>query len=203
MSEQEGFTPQESGMMGQVVDPEVKRADYAKLEEMKAQQELDAQASQSNADELITESQAARVDNLEENEVVLIAGEVVPQWDPPVGKAQSPTRPSIGRVVVYRSRTGNYSVPAIVNCTVDSIYQPGVEAGFVPALSDPNNVHLTVLSPGKPGMRANKEEILRAEPFVVVSEHPVSENVSGCYQEWDIPYDENGGPGSWSWPPRV
>ena len=33
---------------------------------------------------------------------------------------------SIGRVVEYRSRTGNYSVPAVVNCCTSSIYQPGV-----------------------------------------------------------------------------
>lgn len=119
-----------------------------------------------------------------------------------------PQKISIGRTVIYRSRTGNYSVPAIVNCTVDSIYQPGVEHGFVPALSKVDNVHLTVLTPGKPGLRKLVEEVdgelpPGVEKFVNPSPHPVSENVAGCYQEWDIPYDPDGGPGTWKWPDLV
>jgi hypothetical protein len=110
---------------------------------------------------------------------------------------------SIGRIVSYRSRTGNYTVPAIVNCTHDSIYQPGVEAGFVPPLSGLNCVHLTVFTPGMPGMRTEAGTQPGAEAFVVTSPYPVSENVSGCYQEWDIDYDPNGGPGTWSWPSRT
>lgn len=110
---------------------------------------------------------------------------------------------SIARMVVYRSRTGNYSVPAVVNCTADSIYQPGVEAGFVPPITAIDNVHLTVFSPGRPGMRIDAGEQPGTEAFVVPSKYPISENVSGCYQEWDIPYDEAGGPGTWSWPARV
>lgn len=89
--------------------------------------------------------------------------------------------PTIGQVVIYRSRTGDYDVPAIVNCTVDTINNKGVELGHVPGLSEPNNVHLTVFTPGKPGMRRT------APDFVVTSKHGVSENVAGCYQEWDIP----------------
>lgn len=104
---------------------------------------------------------------------------------------------NIGRVVIYRSRTGNYDVPALVNCTQDTLYRPGVEAGFVPDLTEPHSVHLTVLTPGKPGKRAT------AEDFVAPSEQPVSENVAGCYQEWDVPYDETGAAGTWSWPKRT
>jgi hypothetical protein len=37
-------------------------------------------------------------------------------------------RPSIGRVVVFRSRTGVYDVPAVVTATVDSLVSAGVEA---------------------------------------------------------------------------
>lgn len=118
-------------------------------------------------------------------------------------KAESPTKPSIGRVVVYRSRTGNYSVPAIINCAVDSIYQPGVEHGFVPPITGKDNVHLTVFSPGRAGMRVDQEQTPGAENFVNPSKYPVSENVSGCYQEWDIEYDEDGGAGTWMWPARV
>ena len=105
--------------------------------------------------------------------------------------------PTIGRTVHYGSRTGNYILPAIVNCTRDTIYQPGVDAGFVPPLSEALHVHLTVFSPGQGGKRVG------AQDFIVKSKYPVSENVSGCYQEWDIAYDPHGGAGSWHWPERM
>lgn len=99
-------------------------------------------------------------------------------------------KPTICRMVVYRSRTGRYSVPAVINCTVDSIDPEGVRLGHVPPLSLDTNVHLTVFTPGKPGTS-------RGGPVT-------SNNVAGCYQEWDIPYDSTGErPGSWSWPVRV
>jgi len=82
-------------------------------------------------------------------------------------------KPTIGRIVHYRSKTGNYTLPAIINCTVDTIHQPGVDAGDVPALSDERHVHLTVFTPG-----------------------PAS-----VYQEWNVPLDEVGqAPGAWWWP---
>lgn len=108
--------------------------------------------------------------------------------------------PTIGRVVIYRSRTGEYDVPAIVTATRDTLNAAGVEAGHVPALSSPQHVHLTVLTPGKPGLR---EE---AGDFRVESPHGRSENVAGTYQEWDIGYCPDGSdpvPGSWRWPVRV
>jgi hypothetical protein len=54
--------------------------------------------------------------------------------------------PSIGRIVVYRSRTGDYDIPAIINCTVDTLNAKGVELGHVPALSSDMHVHSTVSS---------------------------------------------------------
>lgn len=101
--------------------------------------------------------------------------------------------PRLGTSVIYRSRTGAYDVPATVNCTQRSIYPPGVEGGFVPALTGDDHVHLTVMTPGLPGCRKG------ATDFLVTSPHPVGENVAGCYQEWDIPYDPAGGPGTWRW----
>lgn len=89
-------------------------------------------------------------------------------------------KPSLGRVVLYRSRTGNYTVPAIITATVESLNPAGVEAGHVPALSSPDHVHLTVFTPGKPMMRVG------AEDFEVESPHGRSENVGGVYQEFDI-----------------
>lgn len=111
--------------------------------------------------------------------------------------------PTICRMVVYRSRTGSYDVPAVINCTAETIYPPGVDGGFVPALTGPDHVHLTVFTPGKPGMRQTAGKDAHTEDFQVVSAHPVSENVAGCYQEWDIPYDPDGGAGTWRWPARV
>lgn len=105
--------------------------------------------------------------------------------------------PTIGRIVIYRSRTGDYDVPAIVTATQETLNPKGVEAGFVPALSSEDHVHLTVFTPGMPGMRRS------AEDFKVESEHGVSENVAGCYQEWDIPFVAEGSPGSWRWPVRA
>jgi hypothetical protein len=124
----------------------------------------------------------------------------------PLSKGPIVDTPTIGCLVIYRSRTGDYDVPAIVNCTMATINQKGVDAGHVPPLSSPLAVHLTVLTPGKPGMRRD------AGDFKVESEHGRSENVAGCYQEWDIPPNElvdhpEGGdqpaPGTWRWPERA
>lgn len=121
-------------------------------------------------------------------------------------------KPTIGRVVIYRSRTGDYDVPAIVTATTDTLNAKGVEAGHVPALSSEEHVHLMVLTPGKPGMRCD------ADDFKVESPHGRGENVAGTYQEWDIPPAAPDGtaadviarvqagdvePGTWRWPSRV
>ena len=124
-------------------------------------------------------------------------------------------KPTICRMVMFRSRTGKYTVPAVITATVETLNPEGValwertegQAG-VPPLSSEEHVHLTVFTPGKPGMRAD------AEDFLVESEHGRGENVGGTYQEWDVPLDpdvedaiadgsENPQlPGSWAWPVR-
>lgn len=103
--------------------------------------------------------------------------------------------PTIGRIVIYRSRTGDYDVPAIVSATMDSLYQPNVDAGHVPAVSGDRHVHLTVFSPGPGGRRAD------APDFKVESPHGRAENLGGTYTEWDIP-EATGEiePGTWRWP---
>lgn len=106
-------------------------------------------------------------------------------------------KPTIGRVVIYRSRTGDYIVPAIVTATLDTLHRPNVEAGYIADLSSDEHVHLTVFTPGKPGKRAE------AADFLTESPHGRAENVGGLYQEWDIAYDENDAPGTWHWPERV
>lgn len=105
--------------------------------------------------------------------------------------------PAIGRIVTYRSRTGDYSVPAIIAATQATLHIPNVEAGHIPTLSSARHVHLVCFTPGTPGKRGN------AEDFKVRSEHPISENLAGTYQEWDIPEHVGDGeqePGSWRWP---
>lgn len=118
-------------------------------------------------------------------------------------------RPTIGRIVLYRSRTGNYTVPAMITATKETLAPAGVEAWResvearerfehadeehraarggelpplrgVPPLSSDMHVHLAVFTPGIPGMRVD------AQDFVVESLLR-QENVNGIYQEWDVP----------------
>lgn len=110
---------------------------------------------------------------------------------------------TIGRIVHYRSRTGKYTVPAIVTATVDTLYMPGVEGGHISDLGGINNVHLTVFTPGYPGKRANAKDF----ETVQKNDTPLSENVAGCYQEWDVPHGEldaegNLPAGTWAFPQR-
>lgn len=122
---------------------------------------------------------------------------------------------AIGRIVTYRSRTGNYDVPAIVTATVDTLKSEGTRlfelsrgASGVPPLSSPAHVHLTVFTPGIPGQRSG------ADDFLVESAYGRSENAAGCYQEWDVEFFDRSpvpglleatepAPGSWRWPERV
>lgn len=100
---------------------------------------------------------------------------------------------TIGRIVIYRSRTDNYSVPAIVAGSWNSLAWDNVEAGNIPPLSNEDCAHLVVFSSGYPGKRAD------AMDFEVESPHGRAENAGGSYQEWDIAYDAQGGPGTWCW----
>jgi hypothetical protein len=108
--------------------------------------------------------------------------------------------PALGHIVLYRSRTGEYDVPAVIAGTQASLHIPNVQAGYVPPLSSPRHVHLVCLTPGAPGKRGE------AKDFRVVSKYPISENLAGTYQEWDIGEHVGDGepePGSWRWPPTA
>ena len=119
-------------------------------------------------------------------------------------------KPSIGRIVIYRSRTGDYDVPAIVNATQATLNPKGVEAGYVPELTSENHVHLTVLTPGIPNTGHSAKE---AEESTFQTRGPVAAQPSsgGSYQEWDIPpaplnavsNEPEPTPGTWRWPVRV
>lgn len=121
-------------------------------------------------------------------------------------------KPTIGRIVLYRSRTGLYTVPAIVAATEDTLAQSGIAAWVrsgrtagTPPLSSALHVHLVVCTPGIPrcGMNMPKEALALMHEDVMPSE-----NMAGTYQEWDVAFD--GGdqdveqePCSWRWPPFV
>lgn len=114
-------------------------------------------------------------------------------------------KPTIGRIVWYRSRTGKYTVPAIITATKDTLIEENVEKGYIEGLTDQTHVHLTVFTPGKPGKRGD------ANDFEARPDAPISENVAGCYQEWDVPqhtgaifFDYEKQPaGTWMWPERA
>lgn len=118
----------------------------------------------------------------------------------------------MGRIVIYRSKVGDYDLPAVITATVDTLAPAGVrrwrESGGVegvPRLSSRDHVHLTVFSPGAAG---------NPEPPA-----PLDRNVGGTYRQWDVPVfephsiaDPRPGaqpemapvdPGSWRWPVRV
>lgn len=102
--------------------------------------------------------------------------------------------PTIGRIVIYRSKSGDYLMPALVAATADTLHRGNVEAGRIPDLSSDTHVHLTVFTAGTPGERNPG-----TDPGLGVANPPAG----GTFQEWDIPYAEDGSPGTWSWPERV
>lgn len=122
------------------------------------------------------------------------------------------TRPTLGRIVIYRSRTGLYDVPALVCGVQDSLAEEGLKLyeesdGFrgVPPLDSELHVHLTCFTPGRPGHYQSAQE-MPSEPW------------GGTFQEWNVPLFEPGAAvegeppreteaeppaGTWRWPERV
>jgi hypothetical protein len=88
---------------------------------------------------------------------------------------------TVGRIVLYRSEVGDYSVPAIITATE--------QVGNSPPLTE-GNVHLMVFTP------TLREDA--GDP-----EHPRAENVGGTYAAFDVPHDAGHSPRTWDWPPRV
>lgn len=96
--------------------------------------------------------------------------------------------PSIGRIVWYRSRTGKYSLPAMITATQETLDPDGVKLYSdthgkmgVPALSSPDHVHLLVLTPG-------------VESDQALPDVSKSRNRGGTYQEWNVELWEPSGP---------
>ena len=121
--------------------------------------------------------------------------------------------PSLGRVILYRSKTGRYTLPALITSTARSLNPDGVAAGALPDLSSPLHVHLTVFTPGRKGQRIPGSVIPDGR-----SPHGIEDPWGGSYQEWDIEpsLDAEGfvahraedvvnndfAPGTWAWPLR-
>lgn len=105
-------------------------------------------------------------------------------------------KPTLGRIVLYRSRTGNYDCAAIVTATKDTLDPEGVRMGHVPELSSEHHVHLTVFTPGRPGTSREQEGAVQ-----LIGGPPPSMNQGGSYSEWNIPaYLDDPAPGTWRWP---
>jgi hypothetical protein len=101
--------------------------------------------------------------------------------------------PTIGRIVIYRSKTGDYDLPAIITGTRDSMSAAGMARAGDDAeklvLSTPTHVHLEVLTPGAQGRY--QEHNVPMCPLTVAQQTGVAH---------EAPKPE---PRSWRWPERV
>lgn len=123
-------------------------------------------------------------------------------------------QPTLGRIVLFRSRTGDYDVPAIITATKASLNPKGVKAGAVPKLDSDQHLHLTVFTPGTPAVGVNAPgRTTEKAAKEKLPEGASSLNLSGCYQEWNVPPQvppivgdpeargtQELSPGAWRWP---
>lgn len=111
-------------------------------------------------------------------------------------------RPTIGRIVVYRSRTG-YDVPAMVAATQDTLVPKGLQIFEAsggkrgcPPLDSPDHLHLVCFTPGIPGVYPESEGM-------------PSTPAGGTFQEWNVPFfnptlaASKPPAASWRWPERA
>lgn len=89
----------------------------------------------------------------------------------------------LGQTVLFRSRTGAWTAPAVVTATQESLNRDNVTAGHVPDLTDPLNVHLTVLTPGIQGHVSDRTAA--EHPELVADDRP-NKPAGGSFQEWDV-----------------
>jgi hypothetical protein len=114
-------------------------------------------------------------------------------------------QPTIGRIVIYKSKTGDYVMPAIIAATTATLHRPNVEAGHIPDLDSDTHVHLIVFTTGIPGEVSTNTAEQRPE---LVMPDRVNRPFGGTFQEWNIPQSQAAenvehDAGSWFWPPRV
>lgn len=107
-------------------------------------------------------------------------------------------RATVGRIVHYRSKTGNYTLPAMITATHETLWPEGVALGEVPALSSEAHVHLQVFTPG----------IAESYPEHDVPFYPGPRSDVGHFAAAIAGVSPPDGPpeqpaGSWRWPERV
>lgn len=118
-------------------------------------------------------------------------------------------RPSMGRIVWYRSRTGDYACAALITATKDGpVCQRNIDEGYMVGFTSATHVHLDVRSPGIPGKQRTSDftEGFKDQTGIKM---PAS---SGGYAEFDVPFWHPGKdkwefdeqpPRTWTWPPRI
>jgi hypothetical protein len=104
-------------------------------------------------------------------------------------------RPTIGRTVIYRSRTGDYDLPAIITGTRETMSSVGLaradsEEGQRLILSTETHVHLHVFTPGAQG--SYQEHDVPMHP-ATLAEHIGVRRETRAQPE----------PRTWRWPERV
>jgi hypothetical protein len=127
-------------------------------------------------------------------------------------------KPTVGRIVLYRMKTGTGIIPALINGTTESLNPLGIEVGALPPLSSDLHVHLVCFTPGRKGTR------IEGTPEITPEQSPngVMAPYGGTYQEWDIApcpdlvvpdfvaersarfsvSDDEFPPGTWAWPAK-
>ena len=111
----------------------------------------------------------------------------------------------LGERVIYRSRTGDYSLAGVITATRGSINLLGVERGHVPPITEAHRVHLIVFTPGLPpvdtppvtrtivdtarplGERVRQFSYEGGLPELSPTEFVACQAWGGSYQEFDIP----------------
>lgn len=128
-------------------------------------------------------------------------------------------KPTIGRIVIYRSKVGAYVIPAIITATIDTLAPEGLARWHdtdgregVPPLDSNRHVHLTVFTPGYPAQHRLESgaawggtyQEWNVPEFVVGS---VEGGTTGGFVEGDVvpplPVPAKQPPGTWHWPVRI
>lgn len=104
-------------------------------------------------------------------------------------------KPTIGRIVTYRSKTGDYDLPAIITGTRETMSAAGLaradaEEGERLILSTETHVHLHVFTPGAQG--SYQEHNVPMHP-TTLAEHIGVRRETRAQPE----------PRTWRWPERI
>lgn len=86
--------------------------------------------------------------------------------------------PELGTVVFFRSRTGDYTMPAMVTARHDTLHPAGVEGGHLPAITAKDRLHLTIFTPGLP------PDVMPTNPGIVIDpDRDLGDRVVGPFEK--------------------